>query len=196
MGTTNDMSHERRPSGPYYEDRIPLLSQGDIFTDVPLAYPSPADELVVESGLYEDAGSRRFISGPLTTGQAMLITPTCSMRTQGDAEEPYAHPVRTLVPLRPIQDVIDQGIFDKAKHRLAESRDALINYMYLPGADSLGLEESVALLYMPITLHHEMIDGQRISQLTPVAARQLQKKLTWHVSSVLLDRETFDPPLD
>jgi hypothetical protein len=31
----------------YYErDRVELFSQGDLFRDVPLAYPLPADELV------------------------------------------------------------------------------------------------------------------------------------------------------
>jgi hypothetical protein len=61
-----------------------LFSQGDLFRDMPLAYPLPADELVVEE---ESGGSRRFLSGPLEFGPAMLITPSCSLGAQGTAAE-------------------------------------------------------------------------------------------------------------
>jgi hypothetical protein len=88
------------------------------------------------------------------------------------------------------------GVLDASKLRLSEKRDSLINYMYLPPEPSLDLEESLALLYMPVTLHHQMIESNRISQLTYDAASQLQKKLTWHASSVLLQRQDFDPPMD
>src|SRR5439155_23281808 len=85
---------ERPPDADYYErDRVELFSQGDLFRDVPLAYPLPADELVVDE---ESGGSRRFLSGPLKFGPAMLITPSCSLGAQGI--EGYGHPVRTLVP--------------------------------------------------------------------------------------------------
>jgi hypothetical protein len=68
---------ERPPDAEYYErDRIELFSQGDLFRDVPLAYPLPADELVVDEAT---GGSRRFLSGPLEFGPAMLITPSCSL---------------------------------------------------------------------------------------------------------------------
>jgi hypothetical protein len=188
------VSHERRPSGRYFEERVPLLSQGDIFSDVPLAYPTPADELVFDDG--ESLGTRRFLSGPLSVGPAMLITPTCSMRAQGGSEKGYGHPVRTLVPLRPVRELLDLHVLDPAKHRLAEKRDSLINYMYIPPSDDLGIDESLALLYMPVTLHHEMIEGLRITQLTYDGAAQLQKKLVWHASSVLLQRDDFDPAMD
>ena len=60
-----------RPQRPldaeYYErDRVELFSQGDLFRDVPLAYPLPADELIVDD--QEGGGSRRFLSGPLAFG--------------------------------------------------------------------------------------------------------------------------------
>lgn len=186
------MSFERRP-GSYYEERVPLMSQGDVFADVPLAYPSPADELLVEDN--EESEGRRFLSGPLSVGPAMLITPTCSMRSQG-ATDDYAHPVRTLVPLRGVGELEEAGVLDQARLRLAERRDSLINYMYLPVDAELGIEECLALLYMPVTIHHEMIEGNRISQLNGEATAQLQMKLTWYSSSVLLTRGDFDPPLD
>ena len=187
------MSHERRPSGAYYQDRTGLLSQGDVFLDVPLAYPTPADSIVFDE---EDADAgRRFLSGPFETGPAILTTPTCSMRSQG-GEADYAHPVRTLVPLRPVEELLEAGILDSSKGGLAQKRDSLINYMFFPGDPSVGLVDSLALLYMPVTLHHEMVVANRVSQLTQDAACQLQKKLVWFSSSLLLERREFDPPMD
>ena len=49
---------ERPVDADYHErDRVELFSQSDLFRDVPLAYPLPADELVIdeESG---EAGRR------------------------------------------------------------------------------------------------------------------------------------------
>ena len=186
------MAHERRPSGEYYEMRTELLSQGDVFADVPLAYPMPAGEIVVEE-IGETA--RTFLSGPLDYGPALLITPTCSMRSQSPGRD-YAHPVRTLVPLRSVADLERAGVLDRAKIGIAERRDGLINYMWTPGIPDVGIDDSLALLYMPVTLHHDMIVDARITQLTHDAACQLQKKLAWHATSVVLDRAEFDPPMD
>lgn len=76
----------RRPERPadaeYYErERVELLSQGDLFRDVPLAYPMPADELVVDE---EGGGGRRFLSEDRrkvgrSIGSPWL--PSCSERT-------------------------------------------------------------------------------------------------------------------
>lgn len=63
--------------------------------------------------------------------------------------------------------------------------------MYLPRLEIESLEfsmpESVALLYMPVTLHHAIIDGNRVSQLAYRGAQQLQRKLVWFVSGWLED---------
>jgi hypothetical protein len=187
------MPDERPADDLYYESRLELFSQGDIFRDVPLAYPSPADSIVLLDD--ETAGSRRFLSGPFDVGLAMLTTPTCSMRAQG-ATDRYAHPVRTLVPVRPFQDLVDAGILEASRAGLARKRDALINYMYVPADDALGLPESMAFLYMPVTIHHEFLVGQRVTQLAVDGARQLHSKLVWFASGLKLDRATFDPPLD
>jgi hypothetical protein len=189
------MAHESRPTAAYYETRTQLLSQGDIFRDVPLAYPSPAGEIAVDLDDEPTETARRFLSGPLEYGLAMLITPTCSMRSQTPRRD-YAHPVRTLVPIRPASELLELGVLDTSKRGLAESRDSLINYMWIPSDDGLDMEDSMALLYMPVTLHHDMVVDQRITQLSREAACQLQKKLAWHATSVLLERRDFDPPLD
>src|SRR5439155_1117917 len=126
---------ERPPDADYYErDRVELFSQGDLFRDVPLAYPLPADELVVDES---SGGTRRFLSGPLEFGPAMLITPSCSLGAQGATG--YGHPVRTLVPLIPFAEFIDHGIVKETA--LADLRrfDHLINYMYLPTLAALQL---------------------------------------------------------
>src|SRR5438552_2396559 len=98
---------ERPSDAEYYEcERVELFSQGDLFRDVPVAYPLPADELVVDGE--EGEGNRRFLSGPLEFGPAMLITPSCSLGAQGTAG--YGHPVRTLVPLIPLAELVDRGV--------------------------------------------------------------------------------------
>ncbi len=192
------MARQERPvDDSYYEqERIPLLSQGDIFRDVPLAYPSPAEQLLLDES--EEVGVRAFLSGPLDFGPAMLITPTCSMRAQ--QAEGYSHPVRTLVPLLPLETFLEARVVKPDSIGLARKYDALINYMYLPPCEieelDFSLPESFALLYMPVTLHHDFIDGNRMTQLAVDGARQLQRKLVWFDSGWLESRELFDPPMD
>jgi hypothetical protein len=189
---------ERPADGDYYErDRVELFSQGDLFRDVPLAYPSPAEELVGDEA--EGGGSRRFVSGPLEFGSAMLITPSCSLGAQGAAG--YGHPVRTLVPLIPLAELVDRGVVRETAIADLRRFDHLINYMYLPPLHVDDLEfsmpESVALLYMPVTLHHAFLEGQRVSQLAYRGAQQLQRKLVWFYSGWLEeDLDTFEPPMD
>jgi hypothetical protein len=95
-----------------------------------------------------------------------------------------------------VTELLEMGVLDASKHRLAETRDSLINYMYIPATPELDLPESLALLYMPVTVHHDMIADTRITQLTYEAAAQLQKKLTWFASSLLVERADFEPPMD
>jgi hypothetical protein len=188
---------ERPPDTEYYErDRLELFSQGDLFRDMPLAYPMPATELLINE---QFEGSRRFLSGPLTFGPAMLITPSCSLGAQGVGR--YAHPVRTLVPVLPLAEIVERGVIKETA--LADLRrfDHLINYMYIPPlkVDELefAMPESVALLYMPVTLHHAFLEGQRVSQLAYRGAQQLQRKLVWFYSGWLEDDiDVFDPPMD
>jgi hypothetical protein len=124
---------------------------------MPLAYPLPADELIV---VEEIGGNRRFLSGPLELGPAMLITPSCSMGAQGTAG--YGHPVRTLVPVLPVAEVVARGVVKETALNDLRRFDHLINDIYLPplevGELEFAMPESVALLYMPITLHHAFLE--------------------------------------
>jgi hypothetical protein len=189
---------ERPRDADYYErDRVELFSQGDLFRDIPLAYPLPADELVIDD---ESGGGRRFLSGPLKFGPAMLITPSCSLAAQG-ATAGYSHPVRTLVPVLPLDDLVAQGLIKEAALDDLRRFDHLINYMYLPPFEVAELEfsmpEGVALLYMPVTLHHAFLEGQRMSQPAYRGAQQLQRKLVWFYSGWLEDDlDSFDPPMN
>lgn len=188
---------ERPPDADYYErHRVELFSQGDLVRDVPLAYPLPADELVVDE---ESGGSRRFLSGPLEFGPAMLVTPSCSLGAQRAGG--YAHPVRTLVPVVPLEELVDRGLVKQTALDDLRRFDHLINYLYLPALEvdelDFSMPESVALLYMPATLHHAFLEGQRVSQLAYRGAQQLQRKLVWFYSGWLEENlDVFDPPMD
>jgi hypothetical protein len=109
--------------------------------------------------------------------------------------------VRTLVPLVPLARLVTQGVVKESA--LADLRrfDHLVNYMYLPPLEvetpDFSMPESLALLYMPVTLHHAFLEGQRVSQLTYRGAQQLQRKLVWFYSGWLEDDlNAFDPPMD
>jgi hypothetical protein len=193
------MPRPERPSdADYYErDRVELFSQGDLFRDVPLAYPLPAEELVVDEA--GSVGGRRFLSGPLDFGPAMLVTPSCSLAAQGTTG--YGHPVRTLVPVLPLTVLVERGVVKETALDDLRRFDHLINYMYLPPLEvdelAFSTPESVALLYMPVTLHNAFLEGQRVSQLAYRGAQQLQRKLVWFYSGWLEeDLDVFDPPMD
>jgi hypothetical protein len=146
-----------------------------------------------------EGASRRFLSGPLEFGPGLLITPSCSLTAQRGVG--YSHPVRTLVPVLPLEDLVERGVVKEAALGDLRRFDHLINYLYLPPLDVDELEfsmpESVGLLYMPVTLHHAFLEGQRVSQLAYRGAQHLQRKLVWFYSGWLEgDLDVFDPPMD
>ena len=139
------------------------------------------------------------MSGPLEFGPAMLITPSCSLAAQGTVG--YGHPVRTLVPVVPLGRLVERAVVKETALSDLRRFDYLINYMYLPALEIEELEfsipESVALLYMPVTLHHAFLEGNRVSQLAYRGAQQLQRKLVWFYSGWLEDDlDLFNPPMD
>jgi hypothetical protein len=186
---------ERPSDSEYYErDRVELFSQGDLFRDVPLAYPLPADELIVDE---ERGGHRRFLSGPLESRPAILITPSCSLgRTMRGG---CAHPVRTLVPVVPLAELVERGVVKETALDDLRRFDHLVNYMTARRSRSTSSSsrhpESVALPYMPVTVHHAFLESQHISQLAYRGAQQRQRKLVWFYSGWLEDDlDPFDPP--
>lgn len=148
--------------------------------DVPVAIPAPPDAVVMAEG------ERRFVSGPFDAGPAMLISPSCAIAAQGPSVSPgsYAHPARTLVPIRPVDELVDAGAIPD--HNLGNLRaDRLRNDLYLPAMRDLP--ESAALLYVPVTVHHDVIAQDRFAQLTGAAFWHLRVKLMAFVGGFLLD---------
>src|SRR5262245_24067786 len=96
-------------------------------------------------------GERRFVSGPFEAGPAMLISPSCVIAAQGRSAAPgtYAHPARTLVPIRPVDELLAADAVSESNLGHLRS-DRLRNYLYLPPADERP--ESAALLYLPLTV--------------------------------------------
>jgi hypothetical protein len=128
----------------------------------------------------------------------MLITPSCSLAGQGTAG--YGHPVRTLVPVLPLTELVERGVIKETALSDLRRFDHLINYMYLPALEIGELEfsipESMAFLYMPVTLHHAFLEGNRVTQLARRGAQQLQRKLVWFYSGWLEDDlDVFEPPM-
>jgi hypothetical protein len=164
------------------------LLQGDLFKDVPLGFACPPDAVVMAEG------ERRFITGPFDAGPAMLISPSCAIAAQGAQASPgmYAHPARIMAPVRPVSELLEQGVVNEDNLAMLKA-DRLVNYLYLP-ADG-DRPEGAALLYLPITVHHDVIKEDRIAQLTGTAFWHLRVKMMAFYGSFLLDQtELGDPP--
>ena len=179
-------SQFRRPADDDYfvEPWSDTFLQGDLFEDVPIAVAAPPDAVVMTEG------ERRFVSGPFPSGPAMLLSPSCAIAAQGPAARSgtYAHPVRIMVPLRPVAELVDAGAI--SERNLGNLRaDRLRNYLYLP--EGPAGPESAALLYMPISLHHDVIADSRIAQLTGAAYWHLRVKLIAFVGGVVLEPGVF-----
>jgi hypothetical protein len=154
--------------------------QGDLFDEVPFAIPAPPDAVVI------DEGERRFVSGPFDATPAMLISPSCVIAAQGSDVQAgtYAHPARTLVPIRSIDSLLEAGAITDANLGHLRS-DRLRSYFYLPKGPAWP--DSAALLYIPITMHHDVIADSRVAQLTGTAYWHLRVKLMAFSGSFLLD---------
>lgn len=177
---------EPRPSDDsYYEERAPYVRQGDLFHDVPLGYPWPPE------AVDHSAGKRKFLSGPFEPGFGMLLTPTCSMIAQGDTGR-YAHPVRMLAPVLPLQRLVDEGAVKPGSVDDLRRYDHLVNYFYVPAITDKELPESLALIYSAITVHHDYLEQRRIAQLSKAGAVHLKYKLVALYGGELFSHADFD----
>jgi hypothetical protein len=175
---------ERRPiDEAYYAERTEYVRLGDVFRDVPLGYPLPAE------ALDHTAGERKFLAGPFEPGFGMLVTPTCSFFAQG--ESGYAHPVRTLAPVLPLDELVEKGAVKKGALDDLRTHDHLINYFYLPPIAEVDMPESLALLYAGMTLHHDYLEERRVAQLSEEAAVHLKYKLAALAGGTLFSHENF-----
>jgi hypothetical protein len=173
----------RPPDAAYYAERTEYVRLGDVFRDVPLGYPLPAE------ALDHSAGRRKFLSGPFEPGFGMLVTPTCSFFGQG--ESGYAHPVRSLAPVLALDELVEKGAVKEGSLDDLRTHDHLVNYFYLPAIEAAGMPESLALLYAGITLHHDYLEERRIAQLSVPAAIHLKYKLAALTGGTLFSHEDF-----
>ena len=181
---------EPRPADEaYFADRTSYVRQGDLFREVPRAYPWPPD------AINHAAGSRKFLAGPFDSGFAMLLTPTCSMVAQGKSDG-YAHPVRTLAPVIPLEKLVAEGAVKEGALQDLRTHDHLVNYFYLPALEEAEMPESLALLYAGITMHHDYLYDHRIAQLSEEAAVHLKYKLCALSTGSLFSHEDFEDKID
>jgi hypothetical protein len=180
------MPRERRPPDErYYGWRSEYFRQGDLFTEVPLGQPWPPN------AVDHKQGSRKFISGPFEAGFGLLLTPTCSMAAQG-VPGAYAHPNRTLAPVLPLSRLLDEGAIKRTAVADLRRFDHLVNYLYLPAIAEPEMPESVALLYAPITLHHDYLsDDRRVAQLSEEALVHLKRQLVLFYGGQLFSHSVF-----
>jgi hypothetical protein len=179
-----DDREQRPPDDNYYKQRTTWLRQGDLFTEIPLGYPFPPD------AVDHSEGNRRFLSGPFEPGFGMLLTPSCSMAAQGKPGE-YAHPARILAPVIALAELVGAGAIKPGALDDLRTYDHLANYFYLPPIPAAEMAESLALLYMPITLHHDYLEERRIAQLSVEAAVHLKRQLTYHFGGELFSHDDF-----
>jgi hypothetical protein len=115
------------------------------------------------------------------------------MSAQGqDMAGRYAMPSRTLVPVRPLQQIVDEGAVSPTNLGHLKS-DRVRGYFYLPATPAIDLPESVVLLYQPTCIHHDVVKDQRIAQLTGEAFWHLRVKLGAYISGVQLDPAVLGP---
>lgn len=102
---------------------------------------------------------------------------------------------RALVPVRPLSELIEGGVLDPERHLGPMRADRLRAYFYLPENSSFGLtEESAALLYQPLSFHHDVIKDLRTAQLTGEAYWQLRRSLAFYVAGIRLNPDDLGPP--
>lgn len=177
---------ERRPKdGDYYTDRTDYLRQGDLFANVPLGYPFPPEAIDHEEG------KRKFLAGPFEPGFGMLLSPTCSFVAQGADAEGYSHPVRMVAPVLSIEHLVAEGAIKSGSLEDLRIYDHIVNYFYLPAIDEVGMPESLALLYSSITLHHDYLEENRVTQLSEAAAIHLKYKLAAMFTGTRFGHEDF-----
>lgn len=182
------------PDDDYYVDKpwTEQILQGDIFLNVPLGMIAPPDAILIAEG------ERRFVTGPFDAGPAMLISPSCAIAAQGKDIEAgqYAHPARILIPIRPLDQLVEAGAIPSDNVGLFRA-DRLANYLYLPegpeGPEGPGWPESAGLLYLPITIHHDVIAQDRAAQLTGSAFWQLRYKLMAFIGGFKVHPDEFGP---
>jgi hypothetical protein len=166
---------EHRPHDHEYWQRpwARALFAGDLFEAIPFGN-QPTVVYTTEHG---DMSGKHFV-GEVAFGYGLLITPTCDMAEQ-HGPSLAAHPYRVLVPVLPLDLVVEQTAAIEKSLGLLRSRDTVTPYMYLPPLPDVLETEQVACLFRPTLVSDELLRDppRRVAQLQAPARRQLKVKL-------------------
>ncbi|MCW3050226.1 MAG: hypothetical protein JWO74_4510 [Solirubrobacterales bacterium] len=166
---------EHRPHDEQYWQRpwATQLFAGDLFEAVP--FGDQPTHVVAEDR--EDGVTKHYV-GEVAFGYGLLITPTCDMVDQHESGQ-ISHPFRVLVPVVPLDHVLENVADVDRNVGLLRGRDALTAYVYLPALDGVLDGEHVACLFRPALVSDELLrePPRRVAQLQPEARRHLKIKL-------------------
>jgi hypothetical protein len=159
------------------------LFAGDLFEAIPFI-DQPVGLFAEES----DFESGKHFLGEIAVGYGLLITPTCDMTDQR-GERPAAHPYRTLVPVLPLDFVVEQAGALAQSAELLHSRDTMGPYMYLPPLPGVLDGDAVACLFRPSLVSDDLLADppRRVAQLQPEARRHLKVKLAAYWARAAVD---------
>lgn len=163
-----------------------VLFAGDVFQAIP--FHAPPTELYVA----EEHQEQHYF-GQIGWSYGLLVSPTCDMHESIEPER-IAHPFRVLVPILPLDEVVEHTQAVEESLGLLRSRDQLHAYLYLPALDGF-FDESVACLYRPTVVTEDFLADppRRIAQMQPEARRHLKVKLAAYWGRVKVEHE--DLPL-
>lgn len=183
---------EHRPLDEQYWQRAwsTQLFAGDLFEAIPFG----DQPIRVHEGIEGEASGKHFV-GEVVYGYGLLITPTCDMVEQHGSGA-VGHPYRVLVPVVPLDLVVEQTGALEASIGLLRGRDAITPYLFLPSLTDILEREQVACLFRPTLVSDDFLRDppRRLAQLQPEARRHLKIKLAayWGRAAVNAD----DLPLE
>jgi hypothetical protein len=162
-----------------------VLFSGDVFQAVP--FHAPPTEIYVA----EEAQEQHYF-GQIGWGFGLLISPTCDMHESIDPQR-IAHPFRVLVPILPLDEVVEQTRSVEESVGLIRSGDQLHAYLYLPPLEGF-FRESVACLYRPTVVTEDFLaePPRRIAQMQPEARRHLKVKLAAYWARVRVEPDDLE----
>jgi len=216
---TAEFEKYSRPTASYFEIRHEWLTQGDVFSDVPISQLGP--ELLKLDPPPELAepipeGMLAVVALVWTTGFGMLLSNTCDFRhprardidrlplQYPNPDDVYHNGFVRVAPILPLSDcpLIPDDL--AVRQRLTRF-DHFRRFMYLPavvrtggdGASHEVMPESVVALQMADLLHIDLIRSlPKLTQLTKVARQQLNRKLVLHDTGAQSLTTDFEPDMD
>lgn len=164
-----------------------VLFSGDIFEAIP--FGDQPTTVLTDSN---DSPAKHYL-GEVAFGYGLLVSPTCDMYDQLAEEPQPAHPYRILVPILPLDEVLEGAEAVEKSVGLLRSRDTVVPYMYLPELEG-HFPECVACLFRPSLVADDFLaePPRRIAQMHPEGRRQLKIKLARYWARIDVPRDKFE----